>query len=331
MSKKNDIIAALELKQNFGLIPTFELEFQLTEELLGKKYHKGEDWLGKSKKEKEKMAKENAELYVEVAEKLGYYAIMETYAPDLETRIETIKEIKKIAGEKYFLLAHGDATYGIPFRNVEEYCCNFLLKPDEMKENAKKAVKIALEEGKKLLENGLDGFALCSDYCDNRGLFLGPKIFKEFIYPYLCELVEGYKKMGAYVIKHTDGNIMYLVDGRPVIEYLIDSGPHAIHSLDPTAGVDIREIREKYGNKVCLIGNVDCTLLHRGTREDVRKSCEYALKYGMPKKGNNPVGGYIYSTSNVVFKAKTEKENEEILDKYLNVMLKLWREKGEFK
>ena len=288
MSKKNDIIAALELKQNFGLIPTFELEFQLTEELLGKKYHKGEDWLGKSKKEREKMAKENAELYVEVAEKLGYYAIMETYAPDLETRIETIKEIKKIAGEKYFLLAHGDATYGIPFRNVEEYCCNFLLKPDEMKENAKKAVKIALEEGKKLLENGLDGFALCSDYCDNRGLFLGPKIFKEFIYPYLCELVEGYKKMGAYVIKHTDGNTWRILD------LMIDAGIDGYQAIQASAGMDIKVLKEKYGDKITLWGAVDCGTLVSGTLEDVKRETEYNIKYAAPG------GGYILGSGNSI-------------------------------
>ena len=35
--------------------------------------------------------------------------------------------------------------------------------------------------------------------------------------------------MGFYVIKHTDGNIM------PILDQLVERKPHALHSLDPQA------------------------------------------------------------------------------------------------
>ncbi len=56
--------------------------------------------------------------------------------------------------------------------------------------------------------------------------------------------------MGFFVIKHTDGNIM------PIIDQLVEANPHAFHSLDPQAGVYIAEVGRLYGDKVCLIGNV---------------------------------------------------------------------------
>ncbi len=60
--------------------------------------------------------------------------------------------------------------------------------------------------------------------------------------------------MGLYTVKHTDGNIM------PVIEQIVGARPHAIHSLDSVAGVNIKEVKCLYGDRVCLIGNVPQTV-----------------------------------------------------------------------
>ena len=39
-----------------------------------------------------------------------------------------------------------------------------------------------------------------------------PALFAEFVTPYLARLIAGYRDMGFYVIKHTDGNIMPILD-----------------------------------------------------------------------------------------------------------------------
>ncbi|HOM26420.1 MAG TPA: uroporphyrinogen decarboxylase family protein, partial [bacterium] len=157
----------------------------------------------------------------------------------------------------------------------------------------------------------LDGFALCSDYCFNSGPFLSPNMFSEFVTPYLAKLIKGYRDMGFYTIKHTDGNIM------PIIDQLVETNPHALHSLDPQAGVDIKVVKEKYGNRICLIGNVNCGLLQTGTDQEVIESCLYALKYGMPGYG------YIFSTSNCIYTGMP-------LERYL-LMLGIWKEYGNYK
>jgi uroporphyrinogen decarboxylase len=151
-------------------------------------------------------------------------------------------------------------------------------------------VREALDRAADLLrEQLLDGFALCADYCFNVGPFLSPDQFGEFVTPYLTELIRGYRDMGYYAIKHTDGNIM------PIIDQLIQANPHALHSLDPQAGVDIAEVKRRYGDRVCLIGNVNCGLLETGTDEQVIESARYCLRHGMPGYG------YIFSTSNCVY------------------------------
>ena len=102
----------------------------------------------------------------------------------------------------------------------------------------------------------------------------------------------------------------------PIIDQLIESNPHALHSLDPQGGVDIAELKKNYGNRVCLIGNVHCGMMDTGTPEQVRESARYALRNGMPG------GGYIFSTSNCIYTGMPLAQYE--------VMLDVWRKEGNY-
>jgi uroporphyrinogen decarboxylase len=159
-------------------------------------------------------------------------------------------------------------------------------------------------------DGGLDGFALCSDYCLNTGPFLSPDQFSEFVTPFLVKLVRGYRDLGFYTIKHTDGNIM------PIVGQLVDARPHALHSLDPQAGVDMAVMKKRFGGRVCLIGNVNCGKLDTGTDAEVVESARYALRNGMPG------GGYIFSTSNCIYTGMR-------LSRY-ELMLDIWRREGNY-
>jgi len=292
LTPKERAIIALECKPPVpGLVPTFELEFQLTEELLGKRWHEGEEWKKAGPEERDRMLHENAELYVEVAERLDYSILMLTYAPDEEGLYRLARYIRDLVGDRYLLICHGDATYGIPSgQNMMDFVVDLFERADEMKREAERRVEEQLERGKRLREV-MDGFALCADYAFNYGPFLSPQMFSEFVTPFLAKLIDGYREMGAYVIKHTDGNIM------PILDQIVSCRPHAIHSIDMQAKeMDIKRIKELYGDEVCLIGGVQCSLLQTGTEEEIIENCKYVLKYGMPG------GGYIYSTSNVAFK-----------------------------
>jgi len=103
---------------------------------------------------------------------------------------------------------------------------------------------------------------------------MSPARFSEFVTPCLAELTRGYRDLGYYVIKHTDGNLM------PILDQLVQTGPHALHSLDPQGGVDIAEVKRRYGRQLCLIGNVHCGMLDTGAPEQIREAASYALRHG---------------------------------------------------
>jgi len=229
------------------------------------------------------------ELVFFLAERFEHSAIFIHPNPDTEEeRWRMIDLLRDKIGNHCFLMMHGDATFGIP--TMTEFSYRMADEPDKLKVEAQVKVDATLEKAERQMKRGgLDGYALCTDYCFNTGPFLRPSQFAEFIAPYLAQLIRGYRDLGFYAIKHADGNIM------PIIDQLVECRPHALHSLDPQGGVDIAEVKRRYGDRVCLIGNVNCGLLDTGTDAEVIESARYALAHG------SPGGGYIFSTSNCIY------------------------------
>jgi len=309
-------IAALERRPLAGLVPHFELVFFLTMEAFGKVHPTQRSfgqWNQMEEKERQLHRKDQAQLYVDIAQRYGHSAIFIHPNPGgVEETHRQIDAIRDICGDRYFLMIHGDATYSIPDgTQMAAFAYRLADEPEKMKEEAERWVVGALEKACKDREHGeLDGYALCADYCYNNGPFMRPAQFSEFVTPYLAKLTKGYRDLGFYVIKHTDGNIM------PILDQLVQTEPHALHSLDPQGGVDIAEVKRRCGKQICLIGNVSCALLDSGTDEEITESTRYALQSGMPG------GGYIFSTSNCIYTGMPLRSYE--------TMLKTWRAEGVY-
>ena len=316
MTPRERFIAALERRPLTGRVPHFELVFFLTMEAFGKvhpshrSYHQ---WLQMEEKERALHRRDMADLYIAVAERFEHSAIFVHPNPNsIEETCRLIESIRDRSGDRFFLMRHGDATFELPNgAQLVEFAYRLADEPEKVHAEAQAAVDAALQRAAEYAKHGgLDGFALCSDYCFNTGPFLSPAQFGEFITPYLARLTQGYRDLGFYVIKHTDGNIM------PVLDQLVQTNPHALHSLDPQGGVDMAEIKKLVGQKVCLIGNVNCGLVDTGTDAQVIESTQYALRHGMPG------GGYIFSTSNCIYTGMKLARYEMILD--------VWRKAGNY-
>lgn len=310
MTGKQRFAAALSLDIP-DRVPTFELEFQLAPEFAGKDFLREKDLKGLSASEIDRKLHENAEFLVEVYTRLEHDAICLHYLSN-EHLQKTARIIKRMTNDAFMLLVHGDGTFAIPDGNgIAELSYKIADDPEAVDEEARAMCSDAIARNREMLDGGVDGFILCSDYCFNMGPFLSPKMFERFITPYLMEIISDIRKNGGYAIKHTDGNIM------PILDQLVSTNPHALHSIDPMAGVDIKEVKRQTQGKVALCGNVHCAAMQTGTEDDVRKSAEYCLKYGKPN------GGYIFSTSNVPFKGMP-------LERYL-MILDIWKQHRDYR
>ena len=71
--------------------------------------------------------------------------------------------------------------------------------------------------------------------------------------PGLARMVQEVKNRGALIFFHSDGNI------NSVLDDIAEVGFDGLHSMEPLAKMDIGSVKRKYGNRLCLLGNIDCS------------------------------------------------------------------------
>lgn len=125
------------------------------------------------------------------------------------------------------------------------------------------------------------------DIAYTNSLLVSPMVLDQVFFPWLKKIGDVAKKYNKPLIYHTDG-ILY-----DVFDKIIECGVDAIHPIEPKA-MNICEVKERYGDKLCLIGNVDVDILSRGTPEEVKG----LIKDNIEKVGYN--GGYCIGSGNSI-------------------------------
>jgi uroporphyrinogen decarboxylase len=119
------------------------------------------------------------------------------------------------------------------------------------------------------------------------GLLVSPKTLDRYFFPWLRKIGELARKHDKPLMYHSDG-ILY-----KVMDTIIDCGVDALHPIEPKS-MDIVEVKQRYGNRLCLLGNLDVDLLSRGKPEDVREQ----VRQNIERVGYN--GGYCVGSGNSI-------------------------------
>ena len=303
MKPRERAICALELEEP-DRVPMFELEFQYPEEITGEGYVLSPDQTGWAMtvfrdflKQDEGMVKHrkdldvtehNARVLAETCKKLGYDIIRVGFVPD---EIKAIKILRKVAPD-HLIAGSAGGTIGIPDgQHMGALVHRIYARPEKFKKEMAEMIKISVERIKEQADAGVDLVFDCTDYCLKEGPFYSLWVYRELIFPYLKMLVDAAHKKSIYFVHHTDGHIW------PIIDDLIDTGIDALHSIDPSAGMNLAEVKERYGDKIALCGNVDAaTTMAYGTPEQVAEEAKQCIRDAAPG------GGYFLTTSNCIYK-----------------------------
>lgn len=133
-------------------------------------------------------------------------------------------------------------------------------------------------------ELGVDFVVMGDDVAYKSKTFVSPDDFKELAIPHYKRIVDS---LDIPVFWHSDGFI------EPLIELAIEAGIKGLHAMEPPAGNDLGRIKEKYGDKLMLMGNVDCVQVLTKTDLDlVRRDVDRCMREA--KRG----GGYMIASSN---------------------------------
>ena len=74
-----------------------------------------------------------------------------------------------------------------------------------------------------------------------------------------------------------------------------ECGINAYHAIEPSAGMDIVKVKEMYGDKITVIGNIDCgEILSNWSPEEIKNEVRRIIKNA------SPGGGHIFASSNSV-------------------------------
>ena len=318
MTERERFIKTLKCEKIGGRVPHFELVFFLTMEAFGKMHPQHRlynQWNQMSYQEQKCQISDIADVLIDTARKYNHSAIfVQTNLQGVDNIQWILETIREKSGDEYYLMMHGDPTWAIPDGDsMMDFAVQMLEEPEKLNEISRQRVEEHYQLARELDQRGhlLDGFTLCSDYCFNVNPFFAPEQFAELVAPYLKEIIDAYRDMGYYTIKHTDGNIM------PILDQIAACRPDAIHSLDPQGGVSIPRVREIVGDKIALVGNVNCGLLQTGTDEECDADVMRSLREGMAAGK-----GYIFSTSNCVYTGMPLKRYER--------MLELWQKYGDY-
>ncbi|MBN2558491.1 MAG: hypothetical protein JXB33_07050 [Clostridia bacterium] len=211
--------------------------------------------------------------------------------PEHPGRLGRLPElVSRFKGGKAIIFRHRAAfMWSCYLMGMDEMLMNFILEPQLCHDLMDLVLDANIRVVRRAVRAGADIVVLGDDYAHNSGPMMSPEVFAEFILPRLQKMVDAIHEEGAMVIKHTDGNIM------KIIEPIINTGIDGLNPLEPTAGMDIGVIKRLYGDRVCLWGNIDCgDLLSHGTRDQVEQAVIKCIK----DAGNG--GGFVLSSSNSI-------------------------------
>ncbi|MEM4312235.1 MAG: uroporphyrinogen decarboxylase family protein [Nitrososphaerales archaeon] len=204
-----------------------------------------------------------------------------------EDEIIALKKIRK-ACEDRFIISVVQGTF-IPFYSpFDKLMLLMRLDPNLYKMWSDYYLRININRAKLKIEAGADAILITEDYAFKTGPFLSLAQFREFVWPNLKNLCYEIKKEGAFCIKHTDGNI------NSIIGEMVEQGIDGLHSLEKDAGINIAEVKERYGNKICLLGNLDQArkFTYKNTSDEVIKEVKECIDSA------SPGGGHVLTTSN---------------------------------
>jgi len=181
--------------------------------------------------------------------------------------------------------------------------------PDLIRDIFEAHVTLMIRMCEMLMDRGVvfDGAWFYGDIAYNKGLLFSPKAYREVLMPSHKRLFDFCNAHDMPVIYHTDGDV------RDAIPFLIEAGIRCLQPLEAKAGMDVRALKEEYGDRLAFMGNIDIQVMSGGDRSLIEE--EVKSKVLAAKKG----GGYIYHSDHSVPPSVTFESYEwvmELMDRY---------------
>ena len=133
-----------------------------------------------------------------------------------------------------------------------------------------------------------DGLWIYGDMAFNHATMCSPRMYRELVWPDHKRLADWAHERGMWVIYHTDGNV------NGVIDLYLEAGFDCLQPLEAKAGMDVRELAPKWGDRLALFGNIDVMVMAQNDPDALEDEISAKLEAGKATRG------YIYHSDHSV-------------------------------
>ena len=202
---------------------------------------------------------------------------------EVDPVLRGVQNLAKRDGLEWVYMAEIGAGTGVAF--YPPFMLMWLIdEPDLLRRwiDMKKAPAFAAT--RRAIRSGCSVVAMGGDVSCDKGPFISPAHYHEFVLPVIQEHVNLIHSLGAKAVYTSDGNHWPIKE-----DFFFNSGIDGYKEVDKAAGMTWpRLIEEGVADKVCIIGNIDAshTLCH-GTASDVRDEVRECLEFGRRARGGH--------------------------------------------
>ena len=221
----------------------------------------------------------------------GFYSYTGSWTPpdqDWARKMEGLEELR--ATGNYIVLYVYDAFEATWRKMGHEAALMCMAEdPEWMRHMFEAQMDLLIDGYTEMIRAGaaVDGFYMASDLALKTGPMFSPRMHRELCVPALKRLCDFLHANDTDLIFHCDGDV------GPLIPNLLEAGIDCLQPMEVHAGLDVRELKAVYGDRVSFMGNIghDEMLLPDDMMEDV-----IIDKMTVAGKG----GGYIYHSDHSI-------------------------------
>ncbi len=182
---------------------------------------------------------------------------------------ETARQVCENHKDKFLVGGLGWGLFEISWslRGFENILMDSVIEPDFYEELLDKLMNLYLAFVDYTCDLPIDAIMFGDDWGDQRGIILGPELWRKFLKPRWAKIYNAVHAKGKYVISHSCGSVV------DVIPDLIEMGLDVLESVQPEArGMNPYELKKKFGDKITFWGCLGTQeILPYGTPDDIKK------------------------------------------------------------
>ncbi len=164
-----------------------------------------------------------------------------------------------------------------------------LLAPEVAHTHFRLATRRAMASIDRYVALGIDQIGVGGDFAGKRPM-ISPSAYREFIVPEVRACSRRIHDAGRWAVNASDGDLWSVID-----DFLLGCEVDGYLEIDRFAGMDLGTLKERFGRRITLYGDLDCgNLLSFGTPEEIRRDTVRCLEAGAGD------GGHILCASNAI-------------------------------